>query len=288
MKEYKNNEELLNHLISKCLTIQNKKFALDIIEKYTYYSIINTYKDVFKQGYKYINNSTFEEIYALYDFDKNLKIIFLKYALEIEQVIKSLVANTISEKYGIKDYLKYSCFDQSVDKDYIDKIILGINEVIDKNYGKHTAISHYKDIYGFIPPFVLVKVMTMGQISRYYGLLKQEDRQKVSKYFKISDKLLKQILLNITLVRNFSAHNNRLYTFHSKFFISFKLIDKTYNITDKSTNLYIVMKCMERLLDDKKREQFINQVNNEINGLDKNLNVINIKIILKIMGFPIE
>ena len=48
------------------------------------------------------------------------------------------------------------------------------------------------------------------------------------------------------------------------------------------------MKCMERLLDDKKREQFINQVNNEINGLDKNLNVINIKIILKIMGFPIE
>lgn len=109
MKEYKNNEELLNHLISKCLTIQNKKFAL-----------------------------------------------------EIEQVIKSLVANTISEKYGIKDYLKHSCFDQSVDKDYIDKIILGINEVIDKNYGKHTAINHYKDIYGFIPPFVLVKVMTMG------------------------------------------------------------------------------------------------------------------------------
>lgn len=276
MKEYKSNEELLNYLISKGVTIKNKELALEAIEKYTYYSIVNTYKEVFKNNDTYLDNVTFEEIYSLYDFDKNLKSIFLKYSLEIEQVIKSLIANTISEKYGVKNYLEYNCFDQSVDKDYIDKIRLNIDEEISKNYGKHAAINHYKDSYGFIPPFVLVKIMTMGEISRYYGLLKQVDRQNVSKYFKISDKLLKQILLNITLVRNFSAHNNRLYTFHSKFFISFKEIDKTYNISDKSTNLYMIMKCMERLLDDVKRKQFINLVNNELDELNKKLNVISI------------
>lgn len=288
MKEYKSNEELLNYLISKGVTIKNKELALEAIEKYTYYSIVNTYKEVFKNNDTYLDNVTFEEIYSLYDFDKNLKSIFLKYSLEIEQVIKSLIANTISEKYGVKNYLEYNCFDQSVDKDYIDKIRLNIDEEISKNYGKHAAINHYKDSYGFIPPFVLVKIMTMGEISRYYGLLKQVDRQNVSKYFKISDKLLKQILLNITLVRNFSAHNNRLYTFHSKFFISFKEIDKTYNISDKSTNLYMIMKCMERLLDDVKRKQFINLVNNELDELNKKLNVISIKNILSIMGFPSE
>lgn len=288
MKEYKSNEELLNYLISKGVTIKNKELALEAIEKYTYYSIVNTYKEVFKNNDTYLDNVTFEEIYSLYDFDKNLKSIFLKYSLEIEQVIKSLIANTISEKYGVKNYLEYDCFDQSVDKDYIDKIRLNIDEEISKNYGKHAAINHYKDSYGFIPPFVLVKIMTMGEISRYYGLLKQEDRQNVSKYFKISDKLLKQILLNITLVRNFSAHNNRLYTFHSKFFISFKEIDKTYNTSDRSTNLYMIMKCMERLLDDVKRTQFINLVNNELDELNKKLNVISIKNILIIMGFPSE
>jgi abortive infection bacteriophage resistance protein len=288
MKEYKSNEELLNHLISKGVTIKNRQIALDNIEKYTYYSIVNTYKEVFKNNDKYLDNVTFEEIYSLYDFDKNLKSIFLKYTLEIEQVIKSFIANTVSEKYGVKDYLKYDCFDASADKDSINNMILSIDEEINKNYGKHAAINHYKDTYGFIPPFVLVKIMTMGQISRYYGLLKQEDRQRISKYFKISDKLLKQILLNITLVRNFSAHNNRLYTFHSKFFISFKSIDKTYNTSDRSTNLYMIMKCMERLLDDNKRKQFIEQVNKEINDLDKKLNVISIKTILNIMGFPNE
>ena len=288
MKVYKNNEELLEHLVSKGVTIKNRRLALNIIEKYTYYSVVNTYKEVFKKDGKYLDHVTFEEIYALYDFDKNLKSIFLRYTLEIEEVIKSLVANIVSKNYGIKDYLKYDCFDQNADKDSIDKMILNIHEEIDKNYGKHAAINHYKDIYGFIPPFVLVKIMTMGQISRYYGLLKQADRQAVSKYFKISDKILKQILLNITLVRNFSAHNNRLYTFHSKFFISFQSIDKTYNTTDKSTNLYMIMKCMEKLLDDEKRKHFVNQINGEINKLDKKLCAININIILSIMGYSSE
>ena len=39
MKEYKNNHELLNSLISKNVIINNKEFALKNIEKYSYYSI---------------------------------------------------------------------------------------------------------------------------------------------------------------------------------------------------------------------------------------------------------
>lgn len=288
MKEHKSNEDLIKYLAYKGVTIKNKKLALDKLEKYTYYSIVNTYKEVFKTNDKYIDNVTFEEIYALYDFDKNLKSIFLKYTLEIEQIVKSLIANTISKKYGVEDYLKYECFDENAEKDSIDKILINIEEVIDKNLQKHAAISHYKNVYGFIPPFVLVKIMTMGQTSRYYGLLKQVDRQQVSKYFKMSDKLLKQILYNITIVRNFCAHNNRLYTFHSKFFISFKLIDSNYNAIDKSTNLYMVMKCMEQLLDDEKSQQFITAIYNEINNLNKKINSIEIKKILDIMGFPNE
>ena len=288
MKEYKSNQELLEHLISKGVIVRNKKATLEKFERYTYYSIINTYKEVFKINDKYIDGVTFNEIFALYEFDKNLKSIFLRYTLEIELIIKSLIANTVSEKYGVKDYLKLSCFDSNIDIDSIKKLVFQIGEELEKNYGKHSAITHYKDQYGFIPPFVLVKIMTMGQISRYYGLLKQEDRQKISKYFKLSDKLLKQILLNITLVRNFSAHNNRLYTFHSKFFISFKSIDNTYSMVDKSTNLYMIMKCMGLLLDEKKNKQFIKQVNSEIKKLEKKLKVIDIKSILNIMGFPSE
>ena len=40
MKEYKNNEELIDYLISKNVIVNDKKLALKNIEKYSYYSII--------------------------------------------------------------------------------------------------------------------------------------------------------------------------------------------------------------------------------------------------------
>ena len=69
-------------------------------------------------------------------------------------------------------------------------------------------------------------------MSSYYGLLKQSDRQAIAKHFKISDRLLKQILKNITMIRNISAHNDRLFCFRIKYYLSFKDIDKKYKRKD--------------------------------------------------------
>lgn len=51
MKKYKTNEELLAHLESKNVVIKNREEALNKIKKYTYYSIINSYKLNFKDEY---------------------------------------------------------------------------------------------------------------------------------------------------------------------------------------------------------------------------------------------
>ena len=66
MKEYKNNKELIEYLISKNLIINDKEQALRNIEKYSYYSIINSYKNIFKdKDNNYKPNASFEEIFAL-------------------------------------------------------------------------------------------------------------------------------------------------------------------------------------------------------------------------------
>lgn len=100
MKEYKTNEDLIEYLSSKGVTISDKSEALQKMERYTYYSIVNTYKSISKdEDGNYFNNVTFDEIYALFEFDKGLKNIILKYCLEIETVIKSIMANQISKVY---------------------------------------------------------------------------------------------------------------------------------------------------------------------------------------------
>ncbi len=288
LKEYKTNEQLIEYLISKNVIIEDKEKALRNIERYSYYSIVNGYKSVFKdEDNNYKPNVTFEEIFALYEFDKNIKAIFLKFTLEIEVIIKSLVANTLAEKYGVQDYLKIENFDENVNEDLKNNLIENINKEIDDNYNKHTAIKHYKDTYNFIPPFVLTKILTFGAISRYYGLLKQNDRQEISKYFKISDKLLKQILVNLTMIRNISAHSDRLFCYRNKYYISFKNIDKNYKRNGNFTNIYMIIQCMKVLLDEEKFKEFEDLFNIEVNKLKDKLNSININDVLRIMGFNV-
>lgn len=289
MKEYKSNEELIDYLSSKGIIISNKKDALEKIERYTYYSIVNTYKNIFKdKNGDYINNVSFDDIYAIFEFDKNLKNIVLKYCLEIETVIKSIMANQISKIYGIKDYLNISNWDNKINVEIRENLLEKINNEIEKDYNVHTAVTHYIDKYGFVPPYVLVKILTFGVASSYYGLLKQSDRQAIAKYFKISDKLLKQILKNLTTVRNVAAHSDRLYNYTSKFYISFKLIDKNYIKPDDITNLYMVVRCMERLLTKEQYKTLYNSIYEEIKKLNEKVKSIKITKITEIMGFPMN
>lgn len=212
----------------------------------------------------------------------------MKYCLEIETVIKSIMANQISKVYGVKEYLNTSNWDSSINDDIKEKLFNKINNEIEKDYNTHTAVTHYIDQYGFVPPFVLVKILTFGVASSYYGLLKQSDRQAIAKYFKISDKLLKQILKNLTTIRNVAAHSDRLYNYTSKFYLSFKLIDNEYIKSDNITNLYMVIRCMEKLLTNEQYDDLYNSISKEIEKLDKNLNSISIDKVMNIMGFPMN
>ena len=113
-------------------------------------------------------------------------------------------------------------------------------------------------------------------------MLKQSDRQNISKNFKLSDKVLKQIIINMTMVRNICTHNDRLFSFHSKFRISFKYIDKDYN--SSSVNIYMIMKSIELMLPKDKKRDFNRQINSEIKKLNNSLKTIKINEILNLMG----
>ena len=251
VKEFKSTNELIEILNSKGVSIKDENNVKYLIEKYSYYSIVNSYKWIFKIGENYKDNASFEEIFAMYKFDKNLKIIMLKYILEIEAVIKTKIANLFAEKYGLEDYLNINNFDLKDDNsnlEHIEKLIEEIKNEIDKGNSKHDAITHYMSKYGFVPPWVVTKILSIGTISKFYGLMKQQDRQEISKQFHINDRILKNILGNLTSVRNIAAHDDRLYTYRSTFYIR---LDKTKKSPDKAlhTNMYIIIKSLEFLND---------------------------------------
>ena len=54
MKAYKTTEDLIEYLSSKGVTISDKSEALQKMERYTYYSIVNTYKSIMLHLMKYM------------------------------------------------------------------------------------------------------------------------------------------------------------------------------------------------------------------------------------------
>ena len=85
------------------------------------------------------------------------------------------------------NYLIKENFDDKVEEAIIIESINVIEKEIKKQIGKHEAVTHYMNEYEFVPPFVLTKILTFGELSRLYAMLKQSDRQSISKNFKLSD-----------------------------------------------------------------------------------------------------
>ena len=114
--------------------------------------------------------------------------------------------------------------------------------------------------------------------------MKQQDRQKISKQFNINDRMLKNILGNLTSVRNISAHDDRLYTYRSTFYIR---LDKNKKSPDRvlHTNMYIIIKSLELLLEDNQKNEMKNLIAKELNSLKNKLTSIAITDVLKVMGF---
>ena len=86
----------------KQLTISDVPAAIHMLEHISYYSLIGGYKDLFKHkpSGKYLHGVTFEEIVAFYYFDEGLRNLFLKYILQVERHLKSLISYHFCEKFG--------------------------------------------------------------------------------------------------------------------------------------------------------------------------------------------
>lgn len=86
----------------KHLIISDKAYAEDVLKRIGYFPLMGGYKHLFRIPLtkKYKEGTTFEEIVALYEFDLELRELFLKYLLQIERHLRSLMSYYFCEKYG--------------------------------------------------------------------------------------------------------------------------------------------------------------------------------------------
>lgn len=204
----------------KELIISNHDYAKSMLMQIGYFGLISGYKTPFKDTttHKYRDGITFEDIVALYKFDENMRELFLKYILQIERHIRSLLSNHFSEKYGEAQvhYLNPTNFSSEPrNKSKVARLISNLNDLANITTD-YPYINHQRKKYGNVPLWVIVNALTFGSLSKFYALSKPDIRVKVAKNFNgVTDKQLQQYLTVITKFRNVCAHNERLYSYQT-------------------------------------------------------------------------
>ncbi len=299
-KEFKTLEEQIQILKSKGLTIDDEEYAKQILLRENYFFLMG-YRHVFLRSpvdKRYIEGVTFNELYSLFVFDRSFRNIIFKNLLIIENNMKSIVSYQLSKKYGYKekDYLRPQNFtDESYKVRRVNDLIRKMRRQIRVNGRQHVATMHYLDNYGYVPLWVLVKVLSFGIISELYSILKKEDQIAIAEYYNLDVNTLTTYLSILANYRNLCAHEDILYENKTQKLIS----DTEYHrqlkipLTDDEyiygkNDLFALIIIMKSMLRKNEFSRMINDIDMELELLATNIRTIPFTKILDRMGFPVN
>ena len=216
----------------------------------------------------------FEEVINLYEFDKELRMLFIDYIEIIETSIKSIFAYHLTTKYNNPHiHLNREIF---FNEKYYFQSIKQLKDNF--NSSKEIFAYHFKTKYDEkLPPlWVSVELMTLGEISKWFNNLNLYDQKEISKYYNFPAPSLRTLLINITEIRNISAHHSRLWNKRLTQAIS---IPKRLKIqTPKVFKIYHSLITINELL---------KSIDNKNSFLDKFCQItLQHNIPIKYMGFP--
>ena len=298
VKEFKTIDQQIDILKKKGLIVDDESKAYDILLKENYF-FLNGYRHLFMNSPSdrtFISGSTFSELYSLFLFDRYSRNIFFKNLLIIENRLKSVISYQMSKKYGYKekDYLNVRNFTNDPEKRRkVKDVIEKMKRQIRINTSRHNATLHYLNNYGYIPLWILVKVLSFGMVCELYSILKDEDKLEVSAVFGLSKEFLEDFLPILSNYRNLCAHEDIVFDHKTERSIPDTEYHKRLNIFKMDdeyiygkNDVFAVIIIFKFLLEDDEFRMMLKEFNYEFEKLDARIDSIPVEKILDTMGIP--
>lgn len=298
VKEFKTLDEQIEILRKRGLVINDVDKVKNLLLRENYF-FINGYRHLFvknKKNNDFIEGTTFEELYAVFQFDRSFRNLLFKNLLIVENNLKSIISYCLSKKYGIKekDYLKPSNFSLDIKKvRQVNDVLNKIKRQIKLNGRQHSATLHYLSNYGYVPLWILVKLLSFGMINELYSILKPEDELSVAGFYNLDVETLGTYICLLANYRNLCAHEDIVYDhrtqkvipdtkYHRELDIPLMNDEYIYGKND----IFSVVIMLKSMLTESDFTDFVNEVSYDLSLLDGRVDVVSQKKILDVMGFP--
>lgn len=297
-KQFKNLDEQIEIFKHKGMVVHDERYAKQILLRENYF-FLNGYRHLFYKSEtekKFITGTTFEELYSLFLFDRSFRNVIFKYLLVIENNLKSITSYQLSKKYGYRerDYLRAKNFTHDPAKQrQVNDLIKKMKRQIRINGSQHSATLHYVSNYGYIPLWILVKVLSFGIVSEMFSILKPEDQHEISKVYNVDVEDLLVYLPILANYRNLCAHEDILYENRTQKEIDDTIYHQILDIPKEKgeyiygkSDLFALLIIMRQMLTTEDFKNMTNELENIVATLDYNLTSIKIEKVLNRMGFP--
>lgn len=226
-KPYLSLNEQVTLLRKRGLTIADETFTKNALSEFGYYEIVNGYKGPFIiDDEHFIPGTTFEQIFYLFMFDQILRDGVQSSSVIFELQLRQSLARAFSIVYSERqeEYFKLENYAKSKKQETLNTNFKKIHKIVSLN---DQPFKHYREDHVNVPPWIMIKGMTFGDLKRFY-LLQKPDVKKIVMAtmlrgaFLLPENLEKstvffsEMLGLIGKYRNRAAHGGRMYNYLPK------------------------------------------------------------------------
>lgn len=207
-------EQQIGHLRNKGMVIEDDHRAQYWLTHVSYYRL-SAYWLYFENPKNSVDQcfreeTSFDQVTALYDFDRNLRRLVMRGAEHVEVALRGSWAYQLALLGGGHSYLDAGLYRDR--KEFHSNLAKLAGEV---GRSSETYINHYRNSYDdpAIPPvWMVAEMMSFGQLSRWYSNLAERAlRNQIAEPLGLPETVLVPLVRHIVDVRNICAHHGRLW-----------------------------------------------------------------------------
>ena len=310
-KSYQSVNQQINILTSRGMKFKDLPKAKQVLNHKNYYNLINGYKKLILDSSatieQYLPNLYFEEIVEVSSFDRNLRALFLKYILYIEDELRRHIAHEFAKNHGSDTWDDVNSYESSTSRTlaHVNNLITKLNRINSRvNQDSHDdMLQHFSSRGDKTPIWALVNDFEFGTSKSFYFNMKSLEKDTIARdYYSLNFAQLKTFLETLNMFRNVFAHDYRCLFYriydrdkqissmplHTNMHIETLSIATGITFKYGKNDLFAVVIIFKYMLSQEVFKKFFYELKRLIKNLKRKIKTIDIDEVLLSLGFPLK
>lgn len=243
-------KEILDMLKGQGMIIDDENRALYVLGNISYCRL-KSYMIPFmedRKTHRFKPGTTFENIYAVYGFDRRFRELIFHEMEKIEICVRTRFGYFTAKNEKGYWFTNPKHFRNPLRHERMLRMVLGEIKRSDND-----AILRFREKYSneFPPCWLTMEATSMGTLSSiYHDMVDGPEKQSIANYFGLSPDVFSSWLKHLVYVRNYCAHHNRLWDKHLSVGgqVPYKARDPFPQFTDAETHSVYFTCCVLKYL----------------------------------------